>query len=142
VRPARAALQGSGWPTAAALRAPLPPLQQRAAPALAPRVRPRARRPPGEGAKRRLEQNQARLAALRAAILVSTAVYAAVRLYLRAASRSGWHWLGLAVTLLASGASYLMIAAAAQPTYSAAGALLDGGSDLNKGVVSSYHDIL
>lgn len=96
----------------------------------------------GEGAKKRLEQNQGRLAALRIAILVTTALYIVMRLVIRASTRSGWHWFGLVVTLMAHGASYLAIAAAAQPTYSDTGALLDGGGDLNKGTASAYHDVL
>jgi hypothetical protein len=97
---------------------------------------------PGEGAKKRLEQNQRRLAALRIAILTTTALYAAVRLFLRASSRGAWHWVGLVVTLLAHAASYGAIQAAARPTCSSTGALLDGGSDLDKGTASSYHDVL
>ncbi|KAI8473713.1 MAG: hypothetical protein J3K34DRAFT_410315 [Monoraphidium minutum] len=96
----------------------------------------------GEGAKKRLEQNQARLKALRLAILLTTCLYAAVRLYARAASRGPWHWVGLGVTLLAHAGSYLAIAASAAPTYSGAGALLDGGGDLNKGAASAYADVL
>ena len=61
---------------------------------------------------------------------------------MRGATRSGWHWFGLVVTLLAHAASYLAIAAAARPTYSSSGALLDGGGVLDKGMASSYHDIL
>lgn len=96
----------------------------------------------GAGAKKRLEQNRRRLAALRVAILITTALYAGVRLYSRAATRSGWHWFGLVVTLLAHAVSYLAIAAVARPTFSNSGELLDGGGDLDRGTASAYHDIL
>lgn len=97
---------------------------------------------PGDGAKRRLEANRRRLGALRAAALATTVLYAAVRLYWRAATRSSWHWAGLAATLLAHGVAYLGVAAAARPTYSSGGALLDGGGDLDRGTASMFHDIM
>lgn len=97
----------------------------------------------GDGAKRRLEQNQKRLAALRAAALASTLVYAGARLALnRGGGSKGLHWAGLVVTLLAHGFAYLAIAAVARPTYSNSGALVDGGGDLDKGSASMYHDLL
>lgn len=96
----------------------------------------------GEGAKKRLEQNQRRLFALRVAMLLTTALYVSVRLFVRAGTRGAWHWVGLVATLLMHGLSYLAIAAAAQPTYSSTGALIDGGGDLDRGTASSYHDVL
>lgn len=96
----------------------------------------------GEGAKKRLETNQRRLSALRTAALLTTLLFAAVRLWARTASAGGWHVAGFVVTLLMHGFSYLAIAAAAQPTYASSGVLLDGGGDLDKGMASSYHDIL
>ncbi|GBF96448.1 hypothetical protein Rsub_09247 [Raphidocelis subcapitata] len=96
----------------------------------------------GEGAKRRLETNQRRLATLRAALLGCTLLYAAVRLGARRGTAGGWHWFGLVVTLAAHAFSYLALSAAAAPTYSATGSLLDGGGDLDKGAASVYHDVI
>ena len=96
----------------------------------------------GAGARKRLEENQSRLTMLLVLCLVGTATFIAVRLTMYKQSTYLEHWIGYAATILIELLVYVAIRAAAQPVFDAAGRLLDGGADLNKGMVSSYHDLL
>ena len=96
----------------------------------------------GAGAKKRAEENKQRLKTLQLLILVTTAVYAAVRLGAFKSTAQWYHWIGLLFTLGIHGVSYWIIAAVARPVYQN-GELIDGGGDLSKSIAASYsHDVL
>lgn len=93
------------------------------------------------GARKRLEENGARLRMLLGLMVLGSGTFLAVRLLMYKEATTFGHWVGLTVTLLVEGFTYAAIAVAAQPVYDGSGTLIDGGADLNKGMVSSYHDV-
>jgi hypothetical protein len=96
----------------------------------------------GAGAKKRAEENKQRLKTLQLVILVTTAVYAGIRLGAFRSTAQWYHWAGLILTLGVHGVSYWIIAAVGKPVYQN-GELIDGGGDLSKSVAASYsHDVL
>jgi hypothetical protein len=86
----------------------------------------------GGSARKRAEENAARLNLLKAFVLVGAGTFIAARLLLFKGSTTLGHWLGFAATLLLDALAYGSIAFAARPTYDGAGNLIDGGANLNK----------
>ena len=96
----------------------------------------------GAGARKRLDENTARLRLLAGLIAAGVVTFLGVRLTMFRQITHLEHWLGFAVTVIVEGLTFAAISMAAQPVYDGSGRLLDGGADLNKGAVSSYHDVL
>jgi hypothetical protein len=95
----------------------------------------------GGGAKKRAEENKRTIQLVGIYILVCSAFYAVVRLWLKSSSLTWGHYAGFAATLTAHGICYLSIAAVGRPVIQN-GAVVDGGGDLSKGVIQYYFDIL
>jgi hypothetical protein len=95
----------------------------------------------GGGAKKRAEENQRTLKLIGIYILVCSAVFAAVRLWLKSATLGWGHYAGFAGTLAVHGICYLSIAAVARPLMKG-GVVIDGGADLSKGAIQYYFDVL
>lgn len=95
----------------------------------------------GGGAKKRAEDNQRTLKLIGIYILVCSAVFAAVRLWLKSATLGWGHYAGFAGTLAVHGICYLSIAAVARPLLKG-GVVIDGGADLSKGAIQYYFDVL
>lgn len=95
----------------------------------------------GGGAKKRAEENKRTLQLVGIYILVCTAVFGVVRLWLRRSSVVNAHYAGFATTLAANGIAYLSIAAVGRPTIQG-GVVVDGGGDLSKGVIQYYFDLV
>jgi hypothetical protein len=95
----------------------------------------------GGGAKKRAEENKRTIQLIGIYILVCSAVYAVVRLWLKSSSLTWGHYAGFAATLTAHGICYLSIAAVGRPVVQN-GSVIDGGGDLSKGVIQYYFDIL
>lgn len=83
----------------------------------------------GAGAKKRLEENRARLRLLQ--ILLISGIAAQI-LLLCWRSAGTWAILACGGTSAAAVASYMGIASLASPVYDDKGALIDGGADLNR----------
>lgn len=96
----------------------------------------------GAGAKKRAEQNKQRLQTLKLVVLAASVFYAVVRLWLFRSTVTWWHWAGVLLTVAVHAVCYTFISHAGTPVYDQAGELVDGGADLDKGMVSYYHDIL
>lgn len=96
----------------------------------------------GAGARKRLDENRARLRLLAAMIATGMVTFLTVRLTLFRQITHIEHWLGFALTVIVEGLTFAAISMAAQAVYDGSGRLLDGGADLNKGAVSSYADVL
>jgi hypothetical protein len=95
----------------------------------------------GGGAKKRAEENKRTIQNVGIYVLVCSAVYAVVRLWLKSSTLSWGHYAGYAATLAAHGISYLSIVAVSRPTIQN-GQVVDGGADLSKGVIQYYFDLL
>lgn len=95
----------------------------------------------GGGAKRRADENKRTLQLIGVYILVCTAVYGVVRLWLKGSTAAWGHYAGLAATLAAHALCYLSIAAVGRPVVQN-GVVIDGGGDLSKGVIQYYFDVL
>ena len=94
-------------------------------------------------AKKRAEENKARVALLFRVLVGSIATFAVVRLGLYRASSAWWHYVLFAITSGSAWFCYTSLAFIASPSYDANGALVDGGADLTIGGMSSYyHDII
>lgn len=95
----------------------------------------------GGGAKKRAEENNRTIQLIGIYILVCTAVYVLVRLWLKSSTVAWGHYAGLAATLAVNAICYLSIVAVGKPTIEN-GVVKDGGGDLSKGVIQYYFDIL
>jgi hypothetical protein len=95
-------------------------------------------------AKKRAEDNVARLSALRRAILFAVGAHFLVRLVVYRGTTTWWvHWPLFAFAACASWFCYASLRNVGAPTWDASGALVDGGGDLTLGGMSSYyHDII
>lgn len=94
-------------------------------------------------AKKRAEENKARIALLFRVLVGSIVTFAVVRLGMFRASSRWWHYPLFAMTAGAAWFCYTSLAFIAAPSYDASGALEDGGADLSIGGMSSYyHDIV
>ena len=94
-------------------------------------------------AKKRAEENKARIAPLFRVLVSAVVTFAAVRLGLYRASSRWWHYPLFVTTSGAAWFCYTSLAFIAAPSYDANGALVDGGADLTIGGMSSYyHDIV
>ena len=94
-------------------------------------------------AKRRADENAARMKLLFRLLVGAIVVFALVRLVLYRATARWWHC-GLFATAAGSGwFCYSSLAFIAAPAYDSSGALIDGGADLSIGGMSSYyHDVI
>ena len=95
-------------------------------------------------AKKRAEDNVARLSALRRVILFAVGAHFLVRLVVYRGTTTWWvHWPLFAFAACASWFCYASLRNVGAPTWDASGALVDGGGDLTLGGMSSYyHDII
>jgi hypothetical protein len=95
----------------------------------------------GGGAKKRAEENVQTLQKLAVYILICSAFYAVVKLWLKSATVSTGHYAGFAVTLAVHGICYLSILAVGRAIYKPDGSLAYVG-ELDKGVIQYYFDLL
>ena len=95
-------------------------------------------------AKKRAEENIARLSLLRKVVLGAVVSHAAIRLAWFRASAIWWvHYPLFATAASSAWFCYASLAHIGAPTYDASGALVDGGADLSLGGMSSYyHDVV
>ena len=95
-------------------------------------------------AKKRAEDNVARLSALRRVILFAVGAHFLVRLVVYRGTTTWWvHWPLFVFAACASWFCYASLRNVGAPTWDASGALVDGGGDLTLGGMSSYyHDII
>jgi hypothetical protein len=96
----------------------------------------------GGGAKKRAEENRAKVTALGVFIVACGALHGVVRLWLRGSSTTSSSYLAFGATLAIQAVGFLGIAAVARPQHGAGGALVHGGGDLSKGLISYYFDIV
>ena len=97
----------------------------------------------GAGAKKRLEENKARVATLRVLVAAGAISFLLGRMALRGGYVHGWQWFGAALTLAVNVFTLRAITHHAAPIYGPKGELLDGGADLSmKGACAYYHDLL
>ena len=95
-------------------------------------------------AKKRAEENAARISRLFYVLLGSIVIFTAVRLVLYRATTRWWFQPTMgALTAGAAWFCYRSLAYIAAPSFDAGGALTDGGADLSMGGMSSYyHDVI
>lgn len=95
----------------------------------------------GGGAKKRAEENKRTIQLIGVYILVCTAVFGVVRLWLKSSTLTWGHYAGFAATVAVHAVCYLSIAAVGRPLVQN-GAVVDGGGDLSKGIIQYYFDVL
>ena len=94
------------------------------------------------GAKKRLEENRAKLKFLSDVLNGAMALHVVVRVVLRWKSVRLFHLCVFVVTALACRASLGSLRAYAKPTFGENGEVLDGGESLSGGLTEYYQDLI
>lgn len=92
------------------------------------------------GDKKRIEENEAHLKAMRLLIFGTNVAYILIRLVLRSATATRGLYAGFALTSAIYAASFTFISKALCPTYGPGGEVIFAGQDRSIGGVLSYFD--